>query len=115
MQLMSHERLDVYQKSTQFLALASTILDNLPKGNATLADQLKRAALSIILNIAEATGRTTKLDNKKHFAIARGSALECAAVLDACRILELADQKKVNHGKEILVAIVAMLTKLCQR
>ena len=56
---MSHERLDVYQKSTQFLALASTILDNLPKGNATLADQLKRAALYIILNIAEATGRTT--------------------------------------------------------
>lgn len=44
MQLMSHEKLDVYQKSTRFLAIASTILDSLPKGNAILADQLKRAA-----------------------------------------------------------------------
>jgi len=115
MQLMSHEKLDVYQKSTRFLAIASTILDSLPRGNAVLADQLKRAALSIILNIAEATGRTTKLDNKKHFAIARGSALECAAVLDACLILDLTDKGKVEQGKELLVAIVAMLSKLCQR
>ena len=115
MRLMSHERLDVYQKSTQFLALTATILESLPKGNAILADQLKRASLSVILNIAEATGRTTKLDNKKHFAIARGSALECAAVLDACKILNLANDAKVTQGKELLVAIISMLSKLCQR
>ena len=89
MRQLSHERLDVYQKSTRFLALTAAILDNLPKGNATLSDQLKRASLSIILNIAEATGRTSRADNRRHFAIACGSALECAAVLDACRILEL--------------------------
>ena len=114
MQLMSHERLEVYQKSTRFLAVTSNILDSLPKGNAALADQLKRASLSIILNIAEATGRTTKLDNRRHFAIARGSALECAAVLDACFILDLIEKQQMQNGKELLVAIVAMLSKLCR-
>ncbi len=115
MQLMSHEKLNVYQKSVKFLALGASIIDRLPKGNAALADQLKRASLSIILNIAEATGRTTKLDNKRHFAIARGSALECAAVMDACFILGLIDKTTLVKRKELLIAIVSMLSKLCQR
>ena len=75
MRKLSHENLDVYQKSTQFLALASQIIEHMPKGNSVLNDQLKRAALSTVLNIAEAAGRTTKSDNRRHFAIARGSAL----------------------------------------
>lgn len=111
---LSHEKLDVYQKSVEFLALCSTVVDELPKGNASLADQLKRASLSIILNIAEATGRTSKLDNKKHFAIARGSALECAAVLDACLVLKIANKEHTVKGKALLVRVVSMLSKLCR-
>ena len=114
MRQLSHERLDVYHKSTEFLALAAKILDTLPKGNATLNDQLKRASLSIILNIAEATGRYSRADNRRHFYIARGSAFECAAVLDVCRILKLADPNTITQGKELVVDIVSMLSKLSQ-
>jgi four helix bundle protein len=111
---LSHEKLDVYQKSVEFLALSSIVINDLPRGNAALADQLKRASLSIILNIAEATRRTSKLDNKKHFAIARGSALECAAVMDACLILNLTDKEQTRKGKALLVRVVSMLSKLCR-
>jgi hypothetical protein len=38
-----------------------------------------------VLNIAEAAGKPTAGDNRKHFAIARGSALECGAALDTLR------------------------------
>lgn len=114
MRQLSHERLDVYHKATEFLAVAAKILDTMPKGNATLSDQLKRASLSIILNIAEATGRYSRPDNRRHFHIARGSALECGAVLDACRILQLADMNTITHGKELIIDIVSMLSKLSQ-
>lgn len=112
--MLSHERLDVYQRSIQFLALTAKILDSLPKGNATLGDQLRRASLSIPLNIAEASGRTGSADNARHFTIARGSALECGAVLDACRILRLTDEYAVVEGKKLLESIVSMLSRLCR-
>ncbi len=70
---LSHEKLDAYQKSNPFLSLSPKILASLPGGYAELCDQLKRAALSVPLNIAEASGRTGPLDNTKHFTVARGS------------------------------------------
>ncbi len=42
-----------------------------------------------LLNIAQASGRISSLDNAKHFTIARGSALECQAILDACFALQI--------------------------
>ena len=115
MRQLSHEKLHVYQKAIDFLALSATIMDQIPRGNATLCDQLKRASLSVILNIAEATGRQSRLDNKRHFSMARGSALECGAVLDACKILGLIEEKTLANGKSLLVDVVSMLSKLCQK
>ncbi len=113
--MLSHERLDVYHKSIRYLALSAGIASRLPRGNADLADQLKRAALSVPLNIAEATGRTGVLDNARHFAIARGSALESGAILDACHALGFLESEAFEEAKHLLVAIVSMLSKLCVR
>ncbi len=41
---LSHENLDVYHKSIKYLALSTGIAAKLPRKNAELADQLKRAA-----------------------------------------------------------------------
>lgn len=112
---LSHEKLDVYQKSILFLALATKLWTSFPRGYADLQDQLKRAALSISLNIAEASGRTGSLDNAKHFSIARGSALECGAIIDACNALNLIDQGTYADAKRLLVAQVSMLSKLCMK
>ena len=86
-----------------------------PSCPEALADQLKRAALSVPLNIAEASGRTGSLDNAKHFAIARGSALECGAILDACFTLQILENKIFDEAKRLIVAIVSMLSKLCMK
>lgn len=53
---LSYERLDVYRLSITYVTLMAPILEALPRGNAVLADQLKRASLSIPLNVAEAAG-----------------------------------------------------------
>ena len=77
-------------------------------------DQLKRASLSIVLNIAEASGKTTRADNARFFSIARGSAMECGGVLDACRVLGLANPRQVEDGEDLVVRIVSMLSKMCR-
>lgn len=112
---LSHERLIVYQRACEFLALAMELITRMPKGQSALADQLKRASLSVSLNIAEGAGKTTRADAAKSFAIARGSALECGSILDACKIMQLIEEEHFYCGKKLLVAEVAMLTKLCRR
>ena len=52
---------------------------------------------------------------EQFYRIARGSALECAAVLDALHALELVTREEVEPVEELLVRIVAMLTKMAAR
>jgi four helix bundle protein len=47
-----------------------------------VANQLKRAALSVPLNLAEGSGRFTKPDRKNFYIIARSSVFECVAIFD---------------------------------
>lgn len=112
MEQLSHEKLDVYQCSIQFLGLAADIIQRIPSGYAKLADQLHRAAFSIPLNIAEACGKNSPKDRANRYAIARGSTLECGAIIDVLDTLSLIDQNRYEKAKTLLVRIASMLSKL---
>jgi four helix bundle protein len=88
--MRDHEKLDVYQCALRFAALVFQILQQLPRGHSELADQLKRATISIPLNIAEGAGKPTDRDRSRFCAIARGSAMECGAILDILQLQTLA-------------------------
>ena len=111
--MLDYERLDVYQAAVQFLALSHRVLCRLPRGNATIADQLRRAALSIPVNIGEGTGKRSPKDRARFYEYSRGSAMECGALFDALRVMELVDEQTHREGKELLVRVVSMLSKLC--
>ena len=110
--MLHFQKLDVYQCSIDFLALAHRVLQLPPKGHAELADQLRRAAQSVPQNIAEGCGRRSRADKARHYAIARGSAMECASHLDVTRVDQLIDAELYDRGIELLERTVAMLTKL---
>jgi four helix bundle protein len=112
MDCFDHERLDVYQKSIEFLAVADEIASSLPKGRAYLADQLRRAALSITLNIAEGAGEFAPADKARFYRMARRSATESAAILDSGRVLVLAHPQALAAGRSAWLRIVAMLTAM---
>lgn len=112
--MLSFQRLDVYRVAVEFLAVAVEIAAHAPRGYANLADQLRRAATSSPLNIAEAAGRTSRAEAARHYAIARGSAMECAAVLDALKVLCSVDETLYKRGIDLIEREVAMLTKLCR-
>ena len=112
--MLSFQKLDVYRCAIEFLAVAAGVSTQAARGNGPLLDQLRRAATSIPLNIAEAAGRTGSADAARCYAIARGSAMECAAILDALRVLQLADPEGHRRGTDLIERSVAMLTKLCR-
>ena len=51
-------------------------------------------------------------DERRFYASARGSALECAGVLDAMEALQLVDTARLSDSRELLIRIVSMLTKM---
>ena len=112
--MLDHEKLDVYQVSIEFMAIAVDIANSIPKGYSSLADQLKRAAWSVPLNIAEGCGKNGINDKKRFYSISRGSAMECAAIIDVCKVLKMDEGDRFKQGKNLLTRIVAMLTKLIQ-
>jgi four helix bundle protein len=112
--MLDHEKLDVYQCAIQFVALAFQIIEQLPRGHSSLADQFRRAAISIPLNIAEGAGKPTGPERARYHSIARGSAMECGAVLDVIGLLGKGMAAEVGRGKELLVRTVAMLSKMCR-
>ena len=109
---LPYERLDVYQTALQQLLNAHEIAGLLPHGQGELADQIKRASLSSVLNIAEGCGKFNQLEQRRFFGIARGSAMECAAALDAMEILGLIDYERFTIGKRMAVRIVQMLSRM---
>src|SRR5204862_4860465 len=96
--MFGFQRLDVYKASIRFLGVADGFAARC-RGRASLADQLRRAALSIPLNIAEGSGKFGP-DARRFYAIARGSALECAAILDALSVLGLVDSSDLAPRRE---------------
>jgi len=109
--LFGFQRLRVYGRAITFASQAIPLVDRLPRGYSTLGDQLRRSVISIPLNIAEGTGRFGR-DAAHFFAIARGSALEAAAVLDVVEIVAPDEQRRIAEAREELVNVVNILTAL---
>jgi four helix bundle protein len=103
------ERLDCYRVALELSVLATRLV---PRGHRDIRDQLLRASLSVPLNLAEGCGRRAPADKAHFCAIARGSAMECAAIVDTARSLGLAPIATCKEARWLLVRIVQMLTKL---
>ncbi len=114
-----HEKLDVYQLQLRFIGWVSDLFEELhtakPRRVAETLDQLDRASLSVLLNIAEGNGRRGSQQRVRFFDDARGSATECAACLDALMAKRAATEARIAEGKALLVRVVSMLSKLMER
>jgi four helix bundle protein len=109
-----HERWDVYHAALELVVLIRDIVEQLPRGNAYLADQLQRAGTSVPLNIAEGGGEHAASEKARFYRMAKRSATECASILDVYRRLGLLDEARYTRGRELLLRIVAMLTKMAR-
>lgn len=80
--------------------------------NRTVRDQLERASLSVVLNIAEAGGRSSRRDKARFYAIARGSATEVAALLDVLTARRLVSPASVKTARRLAIRVVQMLSRI---
>jgi len=85
-----YKNLLVWQKSVALIKEIYALADKLPKPEEyNLKQQLKRAVVSVSLNIAEGKNRRTAKDFINFLNIANGSLAETEAILTICSELQL--------------------------
>jgi len=95
---------------------AGELLDGPLAGSRHAAcKHLDDASQSIANNLAEGNGKRSLPDRCRYLDIARGSALECAACLDALVARRKLSPDQVTPGKRLLRRIVSMLTKMVEK
>jgi four helix bundle protein len=91
------EKLRVWQKAVNFAKNIYSLTSTFPKDEIFgITSQLRRAAISISLNIAEGAGRTSKKEFKHFLSIAYGSVCETSTILKICRELLYINGEQFN-------------------
>ncbi|MFH0827568.1 MAG: four helix bundle protein [Candidatus Omnitrophota bacterium] len=107
------ERLKVYEVGLEFTRDIFRITKNLsPNYQYSLGDQIRRAALSIVNNIAEGSGKISKKEKSQFYRIALCSARECIPMLTILNKENIIPATEVSKLRNDCIYICNMLGKL---
>jgi len=104
----------VWQKAMEFVRLVYGLARQLPaEERYALADQLRRAAVSVPSNIAEGNGRASNKDYAHFLSIARGSLYETITQLELAR--ELGYVAEFDAVVPVAEEVSRMLTSMLKK
>ncbi len=95
MGFLNYDDLDVWKECRKLVSEIYVITKDFPKEEIYgLTNQLRRASISIISNIAEGTGRNSTKDSLQFFYISRGSLFESEAqLIIACDLNYISEEQ----------------------
>ena len=110
----SYRNLIAWQKAMSFSKVVYAMIRAFPpEERYALADQIRRAVVSISSNIAEGCGRATNRDYAHFLSIARGSLYETMSQLELAHNLGYIDS--LSDAEDLAVEISRMLTTLMKK
>ncbi len=110
---LAHTKLEVYKSSRQFVLECYKLEKKLPEHEKyDLGRQIRRAATSVPLNIAEGCSRKSSIERTRYFEIARGSIIEIDAALDLTYDLNYFNKEDMKQAGELIQTTFKMLTAM---
>lgn len=114
--MKSYRELLVWQKGMALVDEVYRWTKNLPKQEQyVLADQVRRAAISVPTNIAEGYGRQSTQDYIRFLLIARGSVYELRTLLEIARRQGFLRESEFELVDNLAAEIERMLTSLIKK
>jgi len=111
---LKHTELDVFVVSKAFVLSCYTATKSFPtEEKFALTQQIRRAALSVHLNVAEGCSRKSATERKRFCEVARGSAIEVDAAVDAVALGYTSKQTLTELGS-FLVRTFQLISKMIQ-
>jgi len=112
---LNHQKLDLYSFSRQFVLGCHKLTKQLPTDEKFgMSSQIRRAVLSVHLNIAEGASGKSETERKRYYEIARGSTIEIDAALDIANDLNYLNNQNLTAIGEAMVKCFRMLTGMIQ-
>ena len=110
---LNHQKLDIYCVSKSFVQECYKLTKSLPVDEKFgMISQIRRAALSVHLNIAEGSSRKSGQERKRYYEIARGSVIEIDAALDVANELAYLNNLELQKIGESMIKYFKILTGL---
>jgi four helix bundle protein len=110
---LNHQKLDIYSISKTFVFECYKLTKSLPiEEKFGMISQIRRAALSVHLNLAEGASRKSGQERKRYYEVARGSVIEIDAALDIAKELNYLNNLELNKLGESLIKCFKILTGL---
>ena len=110
---LAHTNLDVFKISREFVLYCYRETKIFPtEEKFALTQQIRRAAISVHLSLAEGSSRKSLAERKKFYEIARGSIIEIDTALDMAVELNYTNKEKLEHTGSLLVRTFQMLSKM---
>jgi len=110
---LSHTRLAAYQYSKLLILECYRITRDFPDCEKfAMTQQIRRAALSIHLNLSEGASRKFEIERRRFFEIARGSLIEIDTAFDIALSLNYLNNEKLNKLSELIIMTFKLLTGL---
>ena len=111
-----HERLDAYEVAKRLAIELFRETGSFPiQERFGLVSQIRRAAVSVPVNIAEGASRGSKRDFSRFLLIARGSVNELRVLLELSRETGHLDPTRHDQLEGLINRLFAMITGLIRR
>jgi four helix bundle protein len=110
---LAHTKLDLFEISRSFVTSCYKETKEFPREERYgMVSQIRRAALSVHLNIAEGCSRSSFVERRRFYEIARGSLIEVDTAFDIAIRLEYTSLKKLNEVNILMNRCFQMLSKM---
>ena len=112
---LKHKSLNVYSSARELAKEIYRISMLLPpEEKFNLVQQIRRAALSVKLNLAEGSSRRSLVERKRYYEISRGSVIELDAALETAVDLSYFKSGELEKTGELLNKCFAMLSNMIE-
>ena len=110
---LAHTKLDVFRISKEFVLSCYKETRSFPSDERfAMIQQIRRAALSVHLNVAEGCSRKSALERKRFYEIARGSVIEIDTAFDIAFNLGYTSKEKLADLGILLVRCFQLISKM---
>lgn len=110
---LAHTKTNVFQQSKKFTLECYRLTKEFPADERfAMVQQIRRAALSVHLNIAEGCSRKSPAERKRFFEISRGSVIEVDTAMDIAYELNYVTVEKAQALGIHLISTFKQLTGL---
>ena len=110
---LAHTKLDAFKVTREFVISCYKTMMTFPQEEKFgIIAQIRRAALSVHLNLAEGCSRKSVTERKRFFEVSRGSLSEVDAALDIALELGYTTREKLQEPGQLMIRSFQLISKL---